>query len=478
MKKIIEQLSSNNMQIIITITLWIIFLKYVLNFPSLYIIFLTISIIIMYFLSKYKSKIISLVAFFIIIINIISLIIVLVPTYDQEIEIESFYKNQLNKLDIKILDSKEDLLENNANIIITSSTNPNTPRQLIQLWTYNDIWKKIELYEWDKISYNSKSNKLNSTISIILRDWTSFRLLPQSIIKLDKIFLDSNNILDSKTKVSIDKWSAWFNIIKTITKEDTFNIWTSNWVLVIRGTSWLINYNNDNKNTTIYSNNHIIEIVNNSWLSALVSKWEIFKFNNIWISESTVQEFKSKFVNTDIFKDIQNFKILDNEDINNYKKDFNIFIEKNFKWKYYDYKYIKEISELKMNLFSKLPFNNKINEKYKKQIENFEILKAISWENINHKNIKSNLDKIIITPFNSSLYKLKIQYIQTSESQSLKHKLISVYNTALDSWKSLNIDEMKNWIKKSEEMTNLNQIKIIIEQLIEKYFNDINFDNK
>lgn len=478
MKKIINLILENNIQTIITIIFWMVFLKYVLKFPTFYIFFLMISIIVMYFLSKWKSKILWIVTFFIILINIITLIFVLVPTYEHEIEIESFYKNQQNNLTINIKDSKNELLENNANIIITSSNNPNTPRQSIQLWLYNEIWKSIELFEWDKISFNSKSNKLKSTVNVNLRDWTTFRVLPQSIIKLDKVTLNANNIIDSKTKVSIDKWTAWFNIIKTIASEDTFNIWTSNWVLVIRWTSWLISYNNENKNTTIYSNNHIIEIINNKWLSEFVSKWEIFKFNNIWITQTTLQEFRSKFINTDIFKDIQEFKLLDNEDINKYRNEFNVFIEKNFKWKYNDYKYIKEISEIKMMLLSKIPFDSKTNKKYIQQIENYEIYKAFMWDNIKPEYIKSNIEKLIITPFNSSLKKLKIEYIKSNEIKSIKHKLISVYNTALDSWKNLNIDEMKDWIKKSQEVSNLNQIKVIIEQIIIKYFNDINFDNK
>lgn len=407
--------------------IWSIFLIKVLWVSFLLIISIIVSSILIYLLSKSKN-ILSIYSIIIIItFNIILLIFSIIPVYNKDVNVTGYYYQNPNIMRIDIKDSDDILSENMAKIVIQ---NPNFFDKKFDLITAPK--ENIILNSWDTITFVSKSNQLQSIVNIYLWDGSIIRLLPQSTIKIDKILRDSNDILNSKTQVTLQKWNIWFRIIRTIFTKDWFNVKTSNWNIVIRWTAWLVNQ--DDWKTLVYSNDHIIQVENNSWDSEMVNKSEIAEMSELWIKKWTINDYIDN-IWVNIVSKIKSFEEFDKKDLEEYQKWVIDYANTNFSWIFDKQKNLSYLSEIK------LKFLSMIDSKYEKNYDNYNKYKYINWED---SKIWTWNEDLIITPLSNDYMNKKLEYLRNKWKNSMEATesyIINSYNKLIDEWKNISFDK-------------------------------------
>lgn len=407
--------------------IWSIFLIKILWVSFLLIISIVISSGLIYLLSKSKN-ILSIYSIIIIItFNIILLIFSIIPVYNKDVDVTWYYYQNPNIMRIDVKDSDDILSENMARIVIQNSNFFDKKFDLITAPKENII-----LNSWDTITFVSKSNQLESIINIYLWDGSIIRLLPQSTIKIDKILRDSNDILNSKTQVTLQKWNIWFRIIRTIFTKDWFNVKTSNWNIVIRWTAWLVNQ--DDGKTLVYSNDHIIQVENNSWDSEMINKSEIAEMSELWIKKWSINDYINNIWSNVVSK-IKSFENFDKQDLEEYQKWVINYANTNFSWIFDKQQNLSYLSELK------LKFLSMIDKKYEKNYDNYNKYKYINWES---SELWTWNEDLIITPLSSDYMNKKLEYLKSKWKNSMEATesyIINSYNKLVDDGKSINFDK-------------------------------------
>lgn len=94
--------------------------------------------------------------------------------------------------------------------------------------------QKYEVFSQDRILFVSKSKNIKSWANIYLWDGTIIRILPQTSLYLSEIFKNLDNPLLSKTHLQLQRGNIWFSNVRTILKDDSFNINTQDGTVIIR----------------------------------------------------------------------------------------------------------------------------------------------------------------------------------------------------------------------------------------------------
>ena len=425
-----------------------IFMRFAFDISNTFLVFLIISSLLIWFLTNIKSIFWYIFAFLIIIINIVLVFFAIIPTYDKEVNVLWFYSQQKNFINIVINDEEEVIKENNARIRIIW---PWWINETIN-FTEENLWINFEIKENYVITFQSRTNNINSSVIINLWDWTIIRLLPQTTIRINQILQNHNNLLDSKTNISIENWNIWFSVIRTIIWDDSFNIKTENWTLVIRWTSWFISHNQNNKETSILSYNHIIELIDNNWNSHILWKNDIIKIKDNIINKMDINQFIN-MISQETYININRFFQDDLVYIENYKNSIVKYVIDNYWWTLDNSERLWKISKIKLNILS--IWNND----YKNKLENYKKYEAILW-NYEIKSFNEKLIDWIIIPINKNFNDIKLNFLENLSKENIeaaKSYIINRYNKVLDlDWNidisliewylkwNINIDRIRN----------------------------------
>lgn len=420
-----------------TFIFFLLFLKFFLWIWNIFLWFLWISWIIVYLLSHIKATYAFIMSVFIVIINFVALTFAIIPVYDEEVDVSSFYANQSNYINFNINDDLSILEKNNARIIIKSSWE--------RIKTYNlfdeNIWN-IDIKEDYIITFASLTKDIESDVVINLRDGTIIRIFPQTTIKFQDLIKENKNLLNSKTSINIENWKIWFSLVRTILSDDWFNINTSNWTLVIRWTSWYVEHDLQSWTSTVFSFNHLIEFVNNEWEKFLINKKEWLQIIKNSIENIDINKFiEIKWQET--YKKINRFFQKDSDIINNYKNKIINYVKNNYSWTLEMKWILASISSTKLFLMKYF------DEEYENNYKNLQKYNAIVWNSEIEWYMKY-LDDAIIVPVNENFNKIKLNLLDLLSQDNMeiaKSYVINKYNKALDLGENINISDIEDFIK-------------------------------
>lgn len=460
MQKISKDKLVNLLSLIGLIILAAAFFIYVLNLPYYIIISVIISSFVIFLFSKIKWITPFIINTLIVIWNIILLIFTLVPDYSKEIDTKWFYQQQNSYIKIFIQDNDDILKENKAWVRILNENS--SIRKYYPLYDTDTKDLKIYIWSWDLILFESKTNQLNSFINVYLWDWSIIRVLPTSNIKITQLLKDADNPLQSKTSIQINKWSIWFDVIKTIIDKDSFNLETQYWTVVIRWTSWFIKQSDED--TLIYSNDHIIQAINLSWENTLIANQEVLQMSaynvkklDLWIFIQDVWE--------NLYKNMKKISELDDKQwIQSYQNQLHDYIVENFGSSLLQSQQLTKLMEIKFFIYSLF------DKKYSKYKDNYYEYKLLTTQNVD-KNLlnkyNDNIDEIIFIPINSNLENLKFKFLEQKsifDKEFIETFVINIYNKVLDWWKQINLDEVLNAMQSNNY---LEQVKTIYNSIMD-----------
>ncbi len=427
--------------IIITIIIFILFLKFIFDFSNFFIWFLIISTLLVWLLINIKSIFAFVIASIIVILNFILLTFALIPTYDEEVDVWSFYSQKWNYLSIEINDNIEDLEENNARIRII------WPGWKNETYNINEDkeWKEIRVRENYVVSFVSSSKDIDSIVNLHLRDWTILKIFPQTTIRLNEIFQNHSNLTESRTNISLESWNIWFTVVRTIVSDDWFNIETNNWALVIRWTSWFINHNQQDNETNIFSYNHIIEYISEEWKSKILWKNEAARIKDNIIKEIDINEFINDFWE-DLYKRLNRFFQYDQEIIEEYKDELVWYIEENYWWVLDESERISKLSEWKLR------FQSLYDEDAKSNLENYRKYSTMVWKS-DISQFNDYLENAILVPVNENLERAKINFLELLSEENVeaaRSYATNKFNEVLEMWEDIDTDNIKDIIESSD----------------------------
>lgn len=389
--------------------------------------FLSISLIVIYYLWQTKNKALyNLVWWIILFINAILLILLMVPIQAYELNVKKFYAQKENYMKIYVKDPSEKAKY--MQVIIWRSFPKE--RLVIRLSEY-EKWKKIILHEKDKIYFIwRKENK--SYAAIYLWDWTILRITPGTKLKLEKVTKNLENLTDSETKVKLENGNIWFHVIKLIKNSSNMQIETFTWqTIIIRWTAWLVS--KDIKNTYAIDYTHFIEVKNKKesvilkqWQGAIITKDKISVVDNfneilekIWLKEDLLRVFEK----------------LDKKYFQEYQKQLVEFIKKQL-----GNDFILKIQSAKLKLFSIW------NETYRKYLTNLETYKYLigNTDKITEKLL--NDPNLAFIAGNLQKQKAKVEYLYNMLKENMD---IDVYKTyIINLWIQWKIKEISNEVVK------------------------------
>lgn len=388
-------------------------------------IFLSLSLIALFFLWKRKSTLNILIWSILIWIDLFLIILLLVPTKAYNISVKNFYKNKENYLKIYIKDppTKTKYM---AIFIWRKNNLGEIERQMIRLSDYT--WWKIPVYQNDKIYFVwRKTDK--SYAAIFLWDGSIFRITPWTRLKLSKITKNLNNLANSQTKIDLEQWDLWFHIIKLIKSSNNMQIQTNTWqMLIIRWTAGLVS--NYNKKTYAIDYTHYIE-VKNKVKSAILKEWQwaIVTDTEIKILNNFKELLKNIWINPKI---IDNFSKIDQKDIQKYKKEIIEYIKSKL-WN----NLITQIEEIKLKVFSVWDKN------YKQILDKLQAYQYLIWDSKQISSYLVNNPNLAFIASNLQQQKAKILYLYNQLKKNFEN--LDLYKTYLInlkiSWKINNISE-------------------------------------
>ncbi|UFX82526.1 FecR domain-containing protein [Candidatus Absconditicoccus praedator] len=438
-------LKSKRFSLVALICTFILFLFIIFDIGMGFAISLIISAIIVFLLSKTKSIIGMIIIFFIILFNIVYLTFSLTPTYSQEVSLEDYYKGKENIVSFNIMDTKETLEDNNASLRVRSPKGD----ERINLYKEGIEDKQVSVGEDDVISFMSRTNEISTTINIRFRDGSSIRLFPQSTIKMSEIYQDQENLLDSRTNLKVENGSVRFNVIRTITGDEGFNVETDSGTLVIRGTSGFIEHDINENETSAYSHDHLIEVVNKAGESMLLGNGEAAAFSEDFLERIDIYEFIDN-VGEDIYKRLNRFFQEDMQNIEQYQEDIVNYIKENYSWSLDDSNFFERISYWKMRIGSFF------DETKKSNLENYRNYKALLGdEDINVGDIR---EENILVPVNDTIDNIRLRFLREAgeeDEDTMRSYIINRYNEALEAGEDIDTDEIYNQIKSSDTIQNI-----------------------
>lgn len=394
---------------------------------------LLISWVILYFLGRWRNVFSYIITVIIITFNLTLLFFSLLPSYDKEINLEEFYQQQQNYISAEIKDEPATLQSQLVKVKIN-----NTSYDLPQL-------KNISIKKWDIVTFQSRTKNIESIVSIYLWDGTILRLLPQTTVSMDEITKNLNDVTTSQTRVNLQKWDIWFHVIKTLINDDGFQVTTSNWSMVIRWTSWIIWHNRPAWSTWydsyVQSADHLIEVKPLSWQSMFITRNQVVQFNTTNIKDILTQQLRNFLWDT-AYAQIATFKILDNQDIKNYKEKFTWYIRTKYSEYYEISKSFQDINYWKLWLFSMW------DQSSHNELQNYYVYQTLMGNNdYSSKFDQETIKKAIFTPINDNLEKIKSSYLfekATQDTQALKSYAFDKINSILDSGKDIDKEKLQN----------------------------------
>lgn len=479
MQKIQEFLKQNFhfILLIFTFIVWILFLKNSLGISTFLIYSISISSIVIFVLSKIKmpNYIFGWISIFITILNLFFVILSLIPTYSNKVDTTWFYEEQKNYVKVEILDSEEELSKNNAKLWIKNDNKTDLKRER-NLTDPSLKDKEIEVFSGDSIYYISKTKNLNTMINLYLWDGSIIRILPMTTINIDQIIKDTKDLVSSKTSIKLEKWWIWFKVIKTIKWDDSFNIKTNEWTIVIRWTAWLSYFDIQNSETTVYSNDHIIELKTIWWESKYINKNQTAKLTKTSIENVNLSDFQ-KTIWENIYKKISSneFLHLDENDVADYQDSLKNYIIENFGWALYGKWNFEYLWELKLRIFSQ------IDKEYWGKLDNFKKFKLMTSDDnyltdetltdkekskISETKLNAikellktdNIKDAIFTPINEETQTLKFKYLENMAFNwfdDIKTFIITAFNKMIDNWMEIPEDKIMQSLENAK--TNINQ---------------------
>lgn len=476
----IQEFFKQNFHIILlflTFILWIYFLKNSLGISMFLIYSISISAVIIFVLSKIKmpNYVFGWISVFITILNIFFVILSLIPTYSNRVDTTWFYEEQKNYIKVEILDSEDELKKNNAKLWIKNDTKT-TEKKERDLFDVSLKDKEIEVFSGDSIYYISKTKNLNTIINLYLWDGSIIRILPMSTVSIDQIIKDTKDLLSSKTSIRLEKWWIWFKVIKTIKWDESFNIKTEEWTIVIRWTAWLTYFDNSLKSTSVYSNDHIIELKTNSWDVKYINKNQTAIITKDGIQNISLSDFQ-KIIWENIYNKITSnqFVHLDQNDIQDYQEKLKNYIIDNFGWALYGKGNFEYLWELKLKIFSQL------DKDYKEKLNNFKKFQILTSsddyitndtltdkekkkildqkiENIKQLLKNDNMQDAIFTPLNQDIKDLKFKYLEKTAFNwfdDIKNFILTAFNKMIDNWVEIPEEKILQSIENAK--TNIKQ---------------------
>ncbi|MBS8121835.1 FecR domain-containing protein [Candidatus Vampirococcus lugosii] len=420
-----------------TFIFFLLFLKFFLGIGNIFLGFLGISGIIVYLLSHIKATYAFIMSVFIVIINFVALTFAIIPVYDEEVDVSSFYANQSNYINFNINDDLSILEKNNARIIIKSSGE--------RIKTYNlfdENIGNIDIKEDYIITFASLTKDIESDVVINLRDGTIIRIFPQTTIKFQDLIKENKNLLNSKTSINIENGKIWFSLVRTILSDDGFNINTSNGTLVIRGTSGYVEHDLQSGTSTVFSFNHLIEFVNNEGEKFLINKKEGLQIIKNSIENIDINKF-IEIKGQETYKKINRFFQKDSDIINNYKNKIINYVKNNYSGTLEMKGILASISSTKLFLMKYF------DEEYENNYKNLQKYNAIVG-NSEIEGYMKYLDDAIIVPVNENFNKIKLNLLDLLSQDNMeiaKSYVINKYNKALDLGENINISDIEDFIK-------------------------------
>ena len=290
-------------------------------------------------------------------------------------------------------------------------------------------------------------------------------------ISIDEIIKNTKDLLSSKTSLKVEKWWIWFKVIRTIKWDDSFNIKTNEWTIVIRWTAGLAYFSPQDKETTIYSNDHIIEVKSNSGDSKYINKNQTAKLTQNSIESMTLSDFQ-KAIWQNVYKKITSneFIHLDEQDIAWYQDKLKNYIIENFGWALYGKWKFEYLWELKLKIFAQL------DKEYAQKLKNFQKFQILTTDDsylsdetltikekqkLAEKKLKQikealkaeNLEDAIFTPINEETQNLKMEYLQQNafgSIENIKNFIISAFNKMIDNWTAVTEEKIIDAIDNSK----------------------------
>ena len=406
-----------------------IFAKFIFWGSLLVSLFLSLSLVIIYFLGKRKNQLSTMISLIILWIDTFFLILLIVPTKAYTINTTWIYANRENYMKIYVKD-KANAAKYMA-ILIWRDKDWQTTRKIIKLSDYKK-WTKIKVYQWDKIYFIwKKENK--SYAAIFLWDGTILRITPWTKLRLSKVFKNLNNLAQSQTKVKLEQWNIWFHVIKLIEGSKNMQIQTTTWqMLVIRWTAGLVSTNPENKTTYAVDYAHYIE-AKNKIESKILQPGEWAIITDKTIQKSNLEDILNKvWISENILK---TFPKLDQEDINKFKNEIIESIKEQIWWNNTISNIITKLYEVKYNLFS-LWDNN-----YKKYLENLQTYQYLVWDNWKITNLLENNPNLAFIASNLQNQQAKLAYLYQQVKENIQNS--DLYKTyIINLWISKKISNL------------------------------------
>ena len=441
-------MSNKTFYIVLTFSLLIIFLRFVFDLSTFFIIFLVISAIIVLILSKSKRMAWFVIALIVVILNMFLLVFALIPTYDWDVNTSNYYAKQENYLTIDIQEEEDFLEDNNARIRI---------RSLWWDWFSKTVEfnednqdKKVPIKEDYIITFQSKTTQMSSNAFIHLRDGTIIRILPQTTIKFKELFKNHKNLMKSKTNINLENWSIWFTAIRTIISDDWFNIQTQNWTLVVRWTSGFVDHQQQDNETNIFSYNHILELIDQDEETHVLSDQDTVRITDWVLEQIDINEFVEN-VWENIYRSINRFFQQDQEIIENYKQEIVDFIQNEYWWILDDRKRIERLSEIKLYIQS---FRD---DQSKQNLQNYRKYKLMIWES-SLLDFGEDMKNALVVPANEKMESAKLRLLEMMSEENIeaaKSYATNRYNQLLDMWQDIDTNQIENFLKENIDIDDL-----------------------
>jgi len=425
--------------------------------------FLALSIPGILYLSQIKDKkrILATIWWLIILsIDLLLIILLIVPTKSYQINVEDYYKNKETYAKIFFKDDPKQA----KNLIVIIKNNWDI-RKTIKVEKYIKTKKKekILLKQWDKIYFACKKKKYCKTyksfLVVYLWDDSILRMTPWSIIDLKKITKNLNNLSESKTKISVEKWNLRFRVIRLIKDSNSMQIETWKWqTLIIRWTAWLVSKTTEETYAVDYS--HFIEVRNQD-KSVLLKQWEWAKITDEDIDITNMDEIlENIWLDENFLKELDNLdeKYLEEslKGLNNYLKSLQT------EW------ILWKLEEFKLKTFSIWDKN------YEEYLNNFTNYQYLIWNGKEFTQWLVNNPNLAFLASNLEKTEVKIWYLYNEFQKNIKNS--DIYKTyIINMWIEWKVKDVR---KKLEQYLDNPDIENIIDNAdknVNNLLDDFNF---
>ncbi len=411
----------NTSSTIATITLIIIGLSLaaLLKLPLWIIWVFLFSILILFITKKWAPAATLAVGAIVITVNLGLLVFAQIPIYSKKIDLKSFFQQQKNYLTFSINDPLEVLKKQKATLIIKHTDPPTTIT--IPLRDEKLTSQKYEIFSQDRILFVSKSKNLKSWANIYLWDGTIIRVLPQTSLYLSEIFKNLDNPLLSKTHLQLQRGNIWFSSVRTILKDDSFNINTPDGTIIIRGTAGLIS--KITSGTIVYPHDHFLEIKTEKFKKIIAPK-QIVEFTQSALNQLNFDQLK-ELLGQQIVELVKIMPQLDKQFIQDYYQSLQDFIKRNFETAWAQTQQLKNLSIWKMKIMAL------INPQYQQNLTQFKTYQLLTQKDGDTKlDLKQINAYLLALPLNQSLENLKLQYLKTQAQKNMEYFKTYLINQA------------------------------------------------